>query len=341
MPALSLIIPVYNVAGFVEKCIDSILAQPFTDFEIILVDDGSTDDSLEICKKYQDSRITILEKENGGLSSARNFGMERASGDYIWFIDSDDWISENSLEIINDSLAIDPVDILLFSFYYVDLNGQVTHCRQLVAENHIYTGLEYVERFKVLEPSIWTKVFRRRFLLDFGLRFEEGMVYEDLYFNLHAFRLAQKIKGIERFLYNYRRRKNSITTSRPGHLHLESQLKMMAYLKNLSAGNVYHEDYLRKQLKYELYALFKLLWRRDAAVGQLQPYFTRIEELAITIPVDHQDSWIDRVVKKAFNSSPRKAYPIYLLSYITTKVGDKVFGFQRRIFRKFTQSTIW
>ena len=92
LPLVSVIVPIYNVENYLKKCIDSILCQTYSNLEIILVNDGSTDNSLEICNSYKDDRIIILNKENGGLSSARNSGLEVMTGEYIFFLDSDDWM---------------------------------------------------------------------------------------------------------------------------------------------------------------------------------------------------------------------------------------------------------
>lgn len=99
MPKISIIVPVYNVEKYLRKCIDSILNQTFKDFELILIDDGSTDESGKICDEYnlKDNRIKVIHKENGGLSSARNAGLDIAQGEYIGFVDSDDWIESDQI----------------------------------------------------------------------------------------------------------------------------------------------------------------------------------------------------------------------------------------------------
>src|SRR5690606_17296241 len=147
MAVFSLIIPVYNSADFLEKCMDSILSQSFTDYEVILVDDGSTDNSIELCKSYQDDRIRLFEKENGGASSARNLGMEQASGDYIWFIDSDDWIAENSLQTIYHHLETNYVDMLVFDYHQIDMKGQLAPRKLSEINSTTYSGPAYVKAF--------------------------------------------------------------------------------------------------------------------------------------------------------------------------------------------------
>ncbi|MBE6631281.1 MAG: glycosyltransferase family 2 protein [Ruminococcaceae bacterium] len=113
----SIIIPVYNSSEYLDKCISTVLGQPFKDFELILVDDGSTDDSPKICRKYEvkDSRIKVFHKENGGHTSARNYGLFHSSGEYILFLDSDDWLGENVLEICNKEIVENDPDIVIYN----------------------------------------------------------------------------------------------------------------------------------------------------------------------------------------------------------------------------------
>ena len=114
MCKVSIIVPVYNVDKFLHKCVDSILAQTLTDFELLLVDDGSKDNSGLICDKYaaKDSRVRVFHKENGGVSSARNLGLENAQGDWIIFIDSDDWIEPNMLKDIYEKAILEHADLV-------------------------------------------------------------------------------------------------------------------------------------------------------------------------------------------------------------------------------------
>ena len=119
-PKVSIIVPIYNVEKYIHKCIDSILSQTFTDFELILVDDGSPDKCGEICEQYalKDNRIKVVHKENGGLSDARNAGIDVASGKYIYFIDSDDWISPNSIISLLNFAEDNQCEIVQGGFYY-------------------------------------------------------------------------------------------------------------------------------------------------------------------------------------------------------------------------------
>lgn len=116
---VSIVIPVYNAEDYLRRCLDSILEQSYRDIEIILVNDGSKDDSSEVCKYYQnlDSRIKYFYKENGGASSARNYGIDKARGEFITFVDADDWLSNDAIEVQSSHMRSDKLDLLIFDPY--------------------------------------------------------------------------------------------------------------------------------------------------------------------------------------------------------------------------------
>ena len=132
MPLFSIIIPVYNVEKYLNKCVDSVLNQTFTDFEVILVDDGSPDNCPAICDSYaeKDKRVRVIHKQNGGLICARKSGLEAARGDYIGFVDSDDWIEENMYELFADMIKKYSPDMVLSDFYF-DSGKEIINSEQL------------------------------------------------------------------------------------------------------------------------------------------------------------------------------------------------------------------
>ena len=126
MAEVSIIVPVYQVEKYIRQCVDSILAQTFTDFELILVDDGSKDGSGQICDEYaaMDRRVKVIHKENGGLSDARNRGMDQAAGNYFMFIDSDDYIAPTMLECLYKNILIEDADLAICNFLYLFENDR-------------------------------------------------------------------------------------------------------------------------------------------------------------------------------------------------------------------------
>ena len=216
---LSVIIPVYNVKHYLQSCIDSVLMQTYSDMQIILVDDGSTDGSAKLCDeiKKRDSRICVIHKTNGGLSDARNAGLRQAQGEYVVFLDADDvWLQKNGIEKMVDCLNHKPTDLLLFKrvdlypshkTYEKDYDAQYinTHTVQQVFENLVLT-----QRFNM---SACFQLVSKEFLIKNDLWFPIGMLSEDVDWSL---RLWQKVKSVQALnidMYGYQHRQGSITTT--------------------------------------------------------------------------------------------------------------------------------
>lgn len=212
----SVIIPVYNVEPYLRECLDSVLHQTFIDWEAVCVNDGSTDRSGVILEEYaaKDSRFKVLAKPNGGLSSARNAGMDVAKGDYILFLDSDDWLEPNALEIIAN--ALNDEDLLCFSGQrYLEATQSFNPIDQLV-EKAYDSGMEYYNENALLHRDfafvcVVLRAYKRSFLVDNNLAFKEGIFHEDNLFTPIACYYAQRVKQINACLYDYRVRARSIT----------------------------------------------------------------------------------------------------------------------------------
>lgn len=182
---LSIIVPVYNVEAYIKRCIDSILNQPFHDFELILIDDGSTDNSGRICDEYacKDSRVIVTHKANGGQSSARNMGLDIAKGEYITFVDSDDYISDDCYKS-NISLLLNDktIDILEFPIFTVEKGKAVEMLiPHYQAGLHIYTKKDIFSFWSNdgtgVRGFIWNNIYKKK-LWD-SVRFKEGVIFED------------------------------------------------------------------------------------------------------------------------------------------------------------------
>lgn len=217
----SIILPIYNVEKYLAECIDSILSQTFGDFELILVDDGSKDSSGSICDAYaeKDERIKVIHKENGGLSDARNFGTNVAQGEYIVYIDSDDYVTSNDflldlIRIIKKSGS----DIVLYKYskLYDDTKTLSDSTFSLSFANDIDDSdkllYELVKR-DAYYGMAWVKTFRRGLVVENGISFEKGLLGEDMdwYFNLVL--CAKTYSAIDTSYIAYRQRSGSITSS--------------------------------------------------------------------------------------------------------------------------------
>ena len=211
-PKVSVIVPVYKVEPYIRACLESLRTQTYQNLEVLMVNDGSPDNSVGICEEYaqMDDRFRLLNKENGGLSSARNLGLDFASGDYISFVDSDDWVRENFISSLVSCMD-DQTDVVISRYILDDRNIGKNYVPykdnlinrafadgekiQQIVYNHIgaQTQEPYLIHFPIM--PVWKNLYRRSFLEEHGLRFvSERQVYaEDYLFNLQAYILARKV----------------------------------------------------------------------------------------------------------------------------------------------------
>jgi len=219
----SIVVPVYNVELYLEKCVESLLNQDYAQsrMEILLIDDGSKDRSGKICDILAErfANIRVFHKENGGLSSARNLGIEKAIGEYILFVDSDDFIERNTCRILDNTLKIyGNVDALVFDGME-DTGNQQTTMRRFPLENvrYIENGRQFLlEHYKKRNFNVeaWLYSYRRQFLYENHLNFQEGILHEDVEFTPRALLMCGAIVEIPNQLYHYMVRENSISTQK-------------------------------------------------------------------------------------------------------------------------------
>lgn len=195
MIKLSIIIPVYNVEQYLEKCLQSCLSQdiPYNEYEIIVVNDGSPDGSLSIAERIAKSvtNITIITQDNGGLSAARNTGMSVAKGEYIWFVDSDDWIETNCLRQLTDTLYNDKLDALVINGVRV-INGQNRKNPPRVFTDNILSGKDFLKGTMVNCAAVIT-IYRREILNRYNLTFKQGIFHEDAEFTPRTYYHIERI----------------------------------------------------------------------------------------------------------------------------------------------------
>ena len=197
----SVIIPVYNVEKYINRCLKSILSQHYNDLEIIVIDNGSTDRSGSICDIYanEDANISVYHIENHGVGSARNFGLSKARGEFIYFVDSDDYLVGNLFAEFEDKLTPD-LDLLVFS-YYNSFEQEMTEknrTKKILPYNGSYDKYDFSKIFKDLFLSdmlytVWNKLYRREFLIENNISFEKYELGEDVRFNLNAYRNVNKV----------------------------------------------------------------------------------------------------------------------------------------------------
>jgi len=211
MAKVSIIVPVYNTSRYLKKCIDSLVNQSFKDIEIIMINDGSTDNSEEIIHSYEDSRIKYVSKENEGIGRTRNLGIEMSTGDYLMFIDSDDYISENCIEKFYQKASSDCCDLVI-SNYYEDKEGIIKEvCLTSFSDTSLKENPLLLSNIN-LGPC--NKIYHSSLFKDESNRFEEKLKYEDVPFVCKMLLSACKIGKIDDCLSYYVIHENSETTTR-------------------------------------------------------------------------------------------------------------------------------
>ena len=214
MAEVSIIVPVYQVEKYIRQCVDSILAQTFTDFELILVDDGSKDQSGQICDEYAglDERVKVIHKVNGGLSDARNKGMDWASGNYFMFVDSDDYIAPTMIECLYESIVNENADIAVCNYLYYFENDRSKNFATNI-KSEVLSGAEiFYKRKNERNYGIWTVAWNKLYKSEvFGnIRFRFGKYHEDEFWANDIYQMDIKVVTIPECLYYYRQRDNSI-----------------------------------------------------------------------------------------------------------------------------------
>lgn len=249
---VSIILPCYNVEKYIAKSIQSVLDQTYTDFELLVVIDGSPDNSKAVAETFNDDRITIYEKPNGGLSDARNYGLERAEGDFVYFMDSDDWIESNLLE---DNLKItedEKLDFVVFGYVQdnEDLNGNI-----LSTINISPSVSTYLKESKNLHIDVhhlgllgyaWNKIYRKSFLDKHQFRFQKGIsLVEDILFNVPIYKIADKIRFNNQCYYHYINRAEESLMKRFHENSFELKVKKNIVLEEfLASWNVKNKNEL-------------------------------------------------------------------------------------------------
>lgn len=215
---VSIIVPVYKVERELDRCVQSLFKQTYKNLEIILVDDGSPDKCPELCENYaeMDKRVKVIHKENGGLSDARNAGLKQATGEYILYVDSDDYIDLDTCERFIKAASNQKIDIIVGNAIVEKPDGKEMMIHSATPSGITYTAKQFimsaVKAYQWYAPA-WLNMYRRDFLLDNQLYFKKGIYFEDVQMLPRVFLRAKKITCIDGKFYHYIIRENSIMTS--------------------------------------------------------------------------------------------------------------------------------
>lgn len=218
-PLVSMIIPVYNAAAYLKRCVDSVLQQTYEQIQVILVNDGSTDDSLAICQHYakQDSRVVVLDKENSGVSDSRNRGIQRAEGTYVQFVDSDDWLVPNATELLVQKAEEAQCQLVIAPFYrvlgrMVIVNGHIREEKKISLQEFALQLMKAPANFYY--GVMWNKLYRRDLIVEWKIRCAPEIQWcEDFIFNLHYLQHVQQVYVLQQPIYYYVKRRDSLVST--------------------------------------------------------------------------------------------------------------------------------
>ena len=245
-PLLTVVIPVYNVEKYLNRCLESILIQEWKNYDIIMVDDGSTDRSPQICDDYVKAYdfISVIHKENGGLSDARNTGLSQAKGEYVYFPDSDDWLEPDTFIALAEALESQKFDIISFNREFI--KGEEDVIISDPVENQVFEGKDafvHMLKHSYITGFANDKIYRKSLFVDHDILFPKGKYYEDLGTNYKLFLSAKKVYATNQKYYHYLiDNPDSITQS----WNEKKFRDMLGFYKE-----VFYSDFVRSQLNQE------------------------------------------------------------------------------------------
>ena len=255
-PMVSIIVPVYNAEQYLRRCVDSILNQEYTDFEVFLVNDGSTDSSGDICEEYgnKDTRVIVIQKENTGVSDSRNLALDRARGKYLQFLDSDDWITPDATRLFVRAAEEYGCDMVISDFYRVV--GERLSPKGDIEEEGVLTREEFAAHM-MENPAdfyygvLWNKLYRRDLVEEHSLRMDTNINWcEDFMFNLEYIRYAKVFYALHAPIYYYVKRKGSLASQGISiSKTVKMKLNVFEYYNNFYKHVLEEEDYEKNRLQ--------------------------------------------------------------------------------------------
>ena len=313
---LSIIVPVYKVEPYLRRCVDSILAQTFRDFEVILVDDGSPDNCGAICDEYaaKDARVKVLHKANGGLSDARNAGLDIAQGEYIGFVDSDDYIAPDMYETLLDLAKRTDADISAVGYIEVTSEESIVNCVRLVSTESIYQREQFLDnyfpenRWRFM-ASACNKLYKRGLFNE--IRFPVGYIYEDSFLQLPLLNQCKIVAASEKCTYFYMiKRESSIMNASFSEKNFQlidlgySQYKFYLEKSNYGQQNYALDVYITRFLQ----VFFSVYYSRPDLKPKLRKYWKEYCELLPKILKNPQTCHMKKLTVLMSHICPLIAY---------------------------------
>ena len=298
MPKVSVIVPIYNVEKYLEKCINSLLSQTLEDIQIILVNDGSKDNSGNIAREYEKNnknRIIYVEKENGGLSDARNYGLKYATSDFIAFLDSDDYIEKNAYEEMYNKAIEENADYVECDFIW-EFPNKIRVDKQ-------YTYKNKKEMLSFVRVVAWNKLIKRQLIIDNNLEFPKGLRYEDVEFTYKLIPFVNRFAYVDKPFIHYVQREDSIAN-----VQNERTAEIFTVLDNViefyKKNNIYEEYRNELEYNYARYLLCSSLKRmckiKDKSIRE-KLLTESWERLNLNFP-----NWKENIILKTVNIGKNK-----------------------------------
>ncbi len=327
-PKVSIIVPCYNVENYVSECLDSILKQTMKDIEVILLNDGSTDGTLSILKEYtnKDCRVQLYEHANRGLGPTRNRGIEIASGEYICFIDSDDYVSETMLEKLYTKAIIENADIVAGEVYVFEdgnfNNGKIR--KQLTGVKSCQLGNNSKEEFfrsyyfsRIFSHNAWDKIYRRDMVLNYKMLFGDNkkIFAEDNWFQLQAFMANPKICFLDEVCYYYRQQTGSIM-HKPKQNLLERHGQMVKDYLHLIESNGSHNSDLKTCALVAFDILIMELLNQKLTGGNSNDYLRSLEGIKEHSVLKDNICSITRQRAYTLEPAPKRRLGLRFVSYL-------------------------
>ena len=318
VPILTIVIPAHRVQGYVRQCLQSILTADEPELEILAIDDRSPDGTGRILDEVAaaDARLRVLHLEkNAGLGGARNIGLEQATGDYVWFVDGDDWLADGAVDAICARLRATRPDILIFDYGRAYWNGKIERnvLNDLFREPPPPDTFTLAERPSVmgLMMTAWTRAFRREFLLDSGLRFGDGY-YEDVRVTYPSLMLAEKISLLDRLCLHYRQRRAGAITRTRNDKHFKVFEQYAPIFEFLDKHAPTYDQFRGVMFYRTFWHLLIILNRGDRIpMNRQREYFNRMSEHyrrwkppGYTYPDGREGTWERLVERGAYRRLP-------------------------------------
>lgn len=316
-PLISIIIPVYKVEKYLPKCIESILSQTFTNFELLLIDDGSPDNSGKICDKYQkkDSRIKVFHQSNKGVSAARNLGLNKANGEWIAFCDSDDWVEIDWLESYTNIILNNNFDIIFQGYISENKNKSSTHYLKNSSQGYL-DAIYLLEKEDLLG---WTccKILKRSIIQQHRIQFEESLsLSEDLLFTLKFCIYANSLFVLPLAKYHYVSHSDSLINKIYSYEELYKRnilirdARLLLLNKHKYSVETEYENFIKEKYYADIIHSLKSVYKKEP----LRPFSERIQILHSTKKMNEFTSFLnrqDKLLTKAL-----KLYPCFILDNI-------------------------